>query len=39
VRGKYRWQIIVRGNDPHILLRDIPLPLGWRIDVDPVSTL
>jgi primosomal protein N' (replication factor Y) len=38
-RGKWRWQIIVRGADPSILLRDMRLPLGWRIDVDPVSLL
>jgi len=36
-RGKWRWQIIVRGADPSALLRDVRLPLGWRIDVDPVS--
>ncbi len=38
-RGKWRWQIIVRGSDPCVLLRDMRLPLGWRIDVDPVSLL
>jgi len=39
VRGKYRWQILIRGADPAALIRDLRLPLGWRIDVDPVSTL
>ena len=38
-RGKWRWQIIVRGSDPHVLLRDMRLPLGWGVDVDPVSML
>ena len=38
-RGKWRWQIIVRGSDPHVLLQDMRLPLGWRVDVDPVSML
>ncbi|MFP3896609.1 MAG: primosomal protein N' [Anaerolineales bacterium] len=39
LRGKYRWQILVRGKDPHRLLRHIRFPLGWRVDVDPVSVL
>jgi len=39
VRGQYRWQIVVRGRDPHALLRDLALPLGWRVDVEPVSLL
>jgi primosomal protein N' (replication factor Y) len=39
LRGQYRWQIIVRGQDPHQLLEDLPIPLGWRVDVDPVSLL
>jgi primosomal protein N' (replication factor Y) len=39
LRGKYRWQIVVRASDPQILLRDMAFPPGWRVDVDPVSTL
>ena len=39
LRGKYRWQILVRGTDPTQLVRDMRLPLGWRVDVDPVSVL
>ncbi len=39
LRGQYRWQIIVRGQDPHQLLEDLPIPLSWRVDVDPVSLL
>jgi primosomal protein N' (replication factor Y) len=38
-RGKSRWHILVRGADPHALLRDERLPLGWSVDVDPVSLL
>jgi primosomal protein N' (replication factor Y) len=38
-RGEYRWQVIVRSPDPTALLRHIPLPLGWRLDVDPVDLL
>ncbi len=39
VRGEYRYQIIIRGPDPHALLQDFALPRGWRADVDPVSVL
>jgi len=37
LRGKYRWQIVVRAADPRALLADMAFPLGWRVDVDPVS--
>jgi len=36
--GKYRWQMIARGPDLHLLLRVIETP-GWEVDIDPVSTL
>lgn len=39
LRGKSRWQIIIRGKDPTALLRDIRLSPGWQVDVDPVSLL
>lgn len=39
VRGEYRYQIIVRGTNPHALVADVALPLGWRVDVDPVNLL
>jgi primosomal protein N' (replication factor Y) len=39
VRGEYRYQIIVRGENPNALVQDIALPLGWRVDVDPESVL
>ena len=39
LRGKYRWQIVVRAADPRALLADMVFPLGWRIDIDPVSLL
>ncbi len=38
-RNEYRWQIVVRGPDPAALLRRIAMPLGWRVDVDPVDLL
>jgi primosomal protein N' (replication factor Y) len=38
-RGKFRWHIIFRSDDPGALLAGAPLAPGWRIDVDPVDTL
>ena len=37
VRGRFRWQILIRGPDPLPLLRQLHLPQGWAIDIDPVS--
>lgn len=39
LRGNYRWQIIVKAESPGEVLRDVVLPLGWRVDVDPISVL
>ena len=39
LRGQYRWQIVVRASDPQALLQDVVFPRGWRVDIDPVSTL
>lgn len=38
-RGFYRWQIQLVADDPAAILRQTPIPMGWRIDVDPVSVL
>jgi primosomal protein N' (replication factor Y) len=39
LRGQQRWHLLVRADEPEVLLRPIPLPLGWRLDVDPVDLL
>jgi primosomal protein N' (replication factor Y) len=39
LRGAYRYHLFVRGVNPHALLADLALPLGWRVDVDPVDVL
>jgi primosomal protein N' (replication factor Y) len=39
VRGRYRWQVILRGADLHGLLERVPLTRGWIVDIDPVSVL
>jgi primosomal protein N' (replication factor Y) len=38
-RGRYRWQIILRAEDPADLLAQIEISSGWRVDIDPVSVL
>ena len=39
LRGSYRWQVVVRGDDLGALLAGLPLPPGWSVDVEPVSLL
>jgi primosomal protein N' (replication factor Y) len=36
-RGKYRWQLFLRGPDSSRILSELALPRGWTIDVDPVG--
>jgi primosomal protein N' (replication factor Y) len=38
-RDRFRWQIILRADDPADFLRQVDIPPGWRVDVDPVSVL
>jgi primosomal protein N' (replication factor Y) len=38
IGGEYRWQIVVRLDDPQAIVPD-PLPKGWSVDIDPVSLL
>ena len=37
LRGRYRWQLILRGSSPALALSGIALPQGWTVDVDPVG--
>jgi primosomal protein N' (replication factor Y) len=37
LRGRYRWQILLRGRDPAGLLEELVLPENWTVDIDPVS--
>lgn len=39
LRGRERWQILLRGDRFARLLDRVQLPPGWSIDVDPVSLL
>lgn len=38
IRGRYRWQIVLRGAHPAETLPET-MPEGWQVDVDPVSLL
>ena len=35
-RGHYRWALLLRAPDPAEALREIEVPAGWTIDVDPL---
>jgi len=37
LRGRFRWQLILRGSDPSAFLGQIPIPPGWAVDIDPVG--
>ncbi|HET90082.1 MAG TPA: primosomal protein N' [Chloroflexi bacterium] len=39
LRGRYRWQILLRHSDPVELLHAVTIPPGWHVDVDPVDVL
>jgi primosomal protein N' (replication factor Y) (superfamily II helicase) len=39
IRGRYRWQIILRGRGLAALIKRLNLLPGWTVDVDPMSTL
>ncbi len=36
-RGRYEWQMILKGKDCHGILSGLALPSGWTVDVDPVG--
>ncbi|MEK7849012.1 MAG: primosomal protein N', partial [Chloroflexota bacterium] len=39
LRGRFRWQLLLRGAHPTALLEHITLPQNWVVDVDPVQLL
>jgi primosomal protein N' (replication factor Y) len=39
IRGRYRWHVILRGREAHLLLDKVDIPQGWTVDVDPVNVL
>jgi primosomal protein N' (replication factor Y) len=39
LRGRYRWQLLLRHADPAEFLSAIQIPSRWKVDVDPASVL
>ncbi len=39
LRGRYRWQLILRGTELPAFLSSVSFPHGWVVDIDPVSLL
>ncbi len=39
LRGRYRWQLILRGQNLTALLSQITFGQGWTVDIDPVSLI
>ena len=37
VRGRWRWNVVLRGADPVALIREMQFPRGWTVDVEPAS--
>jgi primosomal protein N' (replication factor Y) len=37
LRGRFRWQLILRGSDLSRFLHPIAFPQGWTVDIDPVG--
>ncbi len=37
IRGRFRWQMVLRGNGNSEFLVQVPLPKGWTVDIDPVG--
>jgi primosomal protein N' (replication factor Y) len=37
LRGRYRWQLIIRGLGLSPFLARIPFPPGWTVDIDPIG--
>ena len=37
LRGRFRWQLILRGSELSAFLSPIPFPQGWTVDIDPLG--
>ncbi|MGD9118147.1 MAG: primosomal protein N' [Dehalococcoidia bacterium] len=37
LRGRFRWQLILRGTELSAFLSPLPLPTGWAVDIDPMG--
>jgi primosomal protein N' (replication factor Y) len=39
LRGKYRWQLILRGQDLSAFLASLAFNRGWMVDIDPMGLI
>ncbi|MFC1864592.1 primosomal protein N' [Chloroflexota bacterium] len=37
LRGRFRWQLILRGSELSAFLSQVPIPQGWTVDIDPLG--
>jgi primosomal protein N' (replication factor Y) len=37
LRGRYRWQLVLRGSNFSAFLSPVSFPHGWIVDIDPMS--
>ena len=37
LRGRFRWQLILRGPETSAFLSQLAIPQGWTVDIDPVG--
>jgi primosomal protein N' (replication factor Y) len=37
LRGRYRWQLVIRGSGLPSFLSSVPFPRGWTVDIDPIG--
>jgi len=37
IYNKYHWNIVLKGEKPDEIIRQLRLPVGWRVDRDPVQ--
>jgi primosomal protein N' (replication factor Y) (superfamily II helicase) len=37
LRGRYRWQLVLRGDDLSGFLSKVTFPRGWTVDIDPAG--
>ncbi len=37
LRGRFRWQLILRGSELSAFLSPIAFPQGWTVDIDPMA--
>ncbi len=39
LRGRFQWQIVIRGSELSTFLLLIPIPWGWTVDIEPVGLI